>query len=306
MNIDHAREFIELARCLNFSEAAKNCNLTQPALSKHILALEKEFGTELLDRSRKGLQLTEAGRVLFENSNIMVEAYDKARTAIESIRSKQPIHIVGNMDDADITALSSMATVLAREDNHVSIFFDRSERNPLDSVLSGTADAFIGYIAPKHAEELGLILKEFIAIPLLAVVSPNHVLAKQKSVSWEDLKSQSFIRFTGGTTDPAWEQIVSICEAHGFSPKTRTVSALSNIEFFSTPLRNDVLIWKKTDKQVGLMIETKRRAGIPLSGTDNCLTSYVAFLPDKEEHLSDLFTATKKARELFDSLKIGE
>lgn len=53
MNIESCREFIELAQCLNFTEAAGNLNITQPALSKHMLALEKEFGIELLDRGKK-------------------------------------------------------------------------------------------------------------------------------------------------------------------------------------------------------------------------------------------------------------
>ena len=47
MNIETCREFIELAQCLNFTKAAGNLNITQPALSKHMLALEKEFGIEL-------------------------------------------------------------------------------------------------------------------------------------------------------------------------------------------------------------------------------------------------------------------
>ena len=38
MNIDPAEKFIELAQCLNFTEAAGNLNITQPALSKHMLA----------------------------------------------------------------------------------------------------------------------------------------------------------------------------------------------------------------------------------------------------------------------------
>ncbi|MDR1713676.1 MAG: LysR family transcriptional regulator, partial [Coriobacteriales bacterium] len=44
MQIETFREFIELAQCLNFTEAAKRLNMTQPGLSKHILALEKDLG----------------------------------------------------------------------------------------------------------------------------------------------------------------------------------------------------------------------------------------------------------------------
>ncbi|WP_238329212.1 LysR family transcriptional regulator [Eggerthella lenta] len=88
MNIESCREFIELAQCLNFTEAAGNLNITQPALSKHMLALEKEFGIELLDRGKKGVQLTEGGRILFESAGVIVNEYDKTRNTLEQLKAK--------------------------------------------------------------------------------------------------------------------------------------------------------------------------------------------------------------------------
>ena len=58
MNIDFYREFIVLGRCLNFTEAAEKLHITQPALSKHLAALE-QFGAELLIRNRRTAQLSE-------------------------------------------------------------------------------------------------------------------------------------------------------------------------------------------------------------------------------------------------------
>lgn len=48
MNISHLREFIELSKRLNFTATAQYMCLTQPALSNHIKALEKEAGTVLV------------------------------------------------------------------------------------------------------------------------------------------------------------------------------------------------------------------------------------------------------------------
>ena len=108
MNIESCREFIELAQCLNFTEAAGNLNITQPALSKHMLALEKEFGIELLDRGKKGVQLTEGGRILFESAGVIVNEYDKTRNTLEQLKAKRPIHVVGHMEDSDIASLASI------------------------------------------------------------------------------------------------------------------------------------------------------------------------------------------------------
>ena len=132
MNIEYGREFIELARCLNFTETAGNLNMTQPALSKHVSSFEKEFGIELLDRDRKGLQLTEAGRVLFENASAMVEAYDRAVRQIDLIKSMRPINVVGCMDDSDVSALMSMTSMIAREKHRAAIVFSRSAGDPIE------------------------------------------------------------------------------------------------------------------------------------------------------------------------------
>lgn len=303
MDINHGREFIELARCLNFTEAASNLNMTQPALSKHILALEKEFGTELLDRSRKGVQLTEAGRILFENASTMVDAYDKAVVGINLFKNRKPVHIAGNMDDSDMAILAAMSTMLARENYQAAVVFDRNHEQPLEQVLSGEADACIGYIDPEVVTEARVRLKKFTSTQLLAVMSTSHPFAKNSSVTWEDLRNQTFIKFMGDKVNSAWGQIEAHCKKHGYVPRTRNVSALNNVEFFSAPLHDDILIWKASEKQIGLLLETKHRAGIPLSGDDAFLTSYIAYLPENEEKLTDFFKAIEDARTLLNSRK---
>ena len=61
MHIEYLREYIELAQCLNFTEAARRSCITQSALSKHLVSIEKEFGTELVARDRHSVELTQAG-----------------------------------------------------------------------------------------------------------------------------------------------------------------------------------------------------------------------------------------------------
>lgn len=300
MNIEHGREFIELAQCLNFTEAAGTLNITQPALSKHILALEREFGTELLDRSRRGVQLTEAGRILFENASIIVEAYDQTKQRIDQLKRMRPIHVVGHMDDSDVATLASMTAMMAREGNHATVVFDRTEADPFDLLSERAIDLFIGYASEKRIQEAGFSSVPFVSTQLLAIVSTSHPLAGQDSVTWDDLRNQTLVKFMSDRTNPAWEQIELACEAHGFKPNVRPVSGQSNVEFFSTPLRNDVLIWKATEKQIGLLLETGRRAGIPLTGEGSRLTSVAVYRPGEEDHLHGFFAATEEARALLD------
>jgi DNA-binding transcriptional LysR family regulator len=78
MRISYLNEFILLARMLNFSEAARLLDITQPALSKHVNALEQDLGTKLIDRSTRPLTLTKAGSILYDEAVIICDSYDRA------------------------------------------------------------------------------------------------------------------------------------------------------------------------------------------------------------------------------------
>lgn len=53
--------FLEAARCLNFTEAAKRCFISQQAMTWHISSLEEELGVKLFIRTTRSVQLTETG-----------------------------------------------------------------------------------------------------------------------------------------------------------------------------------------------------------------------------------------------------
>lgn len=60
------RYFMELAKCLNFTKAAMNLYIAQPALSQQIADLEKQLGVTLFIRNSRSVSLTPAGQVLLD------------------------------------------------------------------------------------------------------------------------------------------------------------------------------------------------------------------------------------------------
>ena len=76
MNIHQLKYFVEITRSQSFSKAAKNLNISQPALTLQIQKLEEEFGFVLIDRTSRPLRLTNEGKILFEKALKIVQLVD--------------------------------------------------------------------------------------------------------------------------------------------------------------------------------------------------------------------------------------
>ena len=79
MQLYQVRYFLALARTLNFTRAAEQCNVTQPALTKAVQKLEQELGGALIHRERHLTQLTELGKMI-------LPTLEKIFAAAEAVR----------------------------------------------------------------------------------------------------------------------------------------------------------------------------------------------------------------------------
>ena len=88
MNISTIREFLVLSQTLNYSAAARQLYISQPVLSRHIMALEEELGTRLFTRDRRNVALTETGRIFSKSAQEIIAAYEKGRRGIRSVEEQ--------------------------------------------------------------------------------------------------------------------------------------------------------------------------------------------------------------------------
>ncbi len=85
MHLDYLRSFYVTVKCNSISKAAKLLNITQPGLSMQIQNLEDEIGATLLERSNKGVELTEEGKVVFEHATTMLSLEDNIKKSLKKL-----------------------------------------------------------------------------------------------------------------------------------------------------------------------------------------------------------------------------
>src|SRR5260370_19791703 len=79
MEFRHIRSFLSVAETLHFGRSARLINLSQPALSLQVKALEDELGIQRLSRNRQGMVLTEAGQAFREDAAVALEKLEFAK-----------------------------------------------------------------------------------------------------------------------------------------------------------------------------------------------------------------------------------
>ncbi|HAW70419.1 MAG TPA: hypothetical protein DCX37_04440 [Firmicutes bacterium] len=87
MNIEWLQTFVETVRTSSITKAATNLHLTQPAVSMQLQNLERALDSELLIRSNKGVQMTDAGRVLFSYAQSFITLADNLRQDLDNLKN---------------------------------------------------------------------------------------------------------------------------------------------------------------------------------------------------------------------------
>ena len=193
MEMHQVRYFLAVARTLNFTRAADECNVAQPSLTRAIKQLEAELGGDLFRRERPSAQLTELGQRMHPLLRQCYEAAIGARSLASAFRSGE----VGALRIAltwsvDLSLLIPFLNQIKRQFNRLEFEFLRgSEREVAEMLKKGEAELGI-------AAELDVAWERLDAWPLFTedfqlVFSRHHRLADQHSIELEDLRSEQWL-----------------------------------------------------------------------------------------------------------------
>jgi DNA-binding transcriptional LysR family regulator len=223
MKIEYLKEFLTLAKTLNFSKAAKAHYLSTSALSKHVSSLENELGIQLFNRTSSAVSLTVNGRLFFEGVESIVNDYEnfiKDFTAqILKHRRLLNIYLLSN----DQNLMSILAQVRTAFEDVCTLVFNTTNiyaHNYLDLLESDDCDAIICYATEKlNSPHFASVLLE--STPFVSIMRKTHPLATKEAISLEhDLVQHRIVRLHGIYFAPGWDTIEQTFYRYGVKPKT--------------------------------------------------------------------------------------
>ena len=218
MELRYLRYFVAVAEELSFTRAAARLNMAQPPLSQQIRKLEARLGVTLLRRTKRRVELTEAGRVFLRQSYQAIQSIEQGivlaqradrgeigRLAIgilvyisytlippilREFRAKYPqVHV-------ELRFLTNTLQIAALQSGQVDVCFVRP---PIDG--------------PDIASKLISRERFIVAMPA------SHPLAGKAAVSIKQLKDDPFIMYVRELGPTFFSSLYQFCARAGFSPK---------------------------------------------------------------------------------------
>lgn len=197
VRVDALKEFIVLARTLNFSKAAVALGLTQPALSKHIQALEERLGFTVVHRG-KPLRLTEPGRELLAYAQQVVNLYEEGvGRCRDLVRSAGPVRLLW----LDYPHFGPFLDSVRDVDFDISTprgdetFFSELLSDRIDVVATG--DVRLSPQLAQEARDAGIEVCGAGERRLYIAVSNDDELARKEDVAREDLRGREVLLVNG-------------------------------------------------------------------------------------------------------------
>jgi DNA-binding transcriptional LysR family regulator len=217
VELRHLRYFVAVAESLHFGQAASKLRIAQPSLSHQIRQLETELQSTLLRRTKRRVELTEAGQVFLDQARDILARADRTAVVARRVgRGDVPRLRVGVgfcMDQSDVAAAIGVYNA-AHADVHVELK-TMSVPAQLSALHAGSLD--IGFVRPPISDP-ALRSEVIVREPLVVALPPKHRLAAKARIPFSALANEAFVLPPRDVVPVFHDTVLRLCREAGFVP----------------------------------------------------------------------------------------
>ena len=276
MDLILIRSFLAVAETGAITEAAERIGVTQPALSRRIQQLEDQLGVQLLERGRKGAQLTEIGRLVQIEAQGIVARYEQMREIVSSHQRLEggTVRIGGGATAVSFILPEAIAAFQAK---HPRVRFQLREAGSseiADDVVAGRLELGVVTLPVRDRE---LEVTALATDRIVLVARRDHPLAHAQRVRIQQLADQAFVAFEAGSAlrqiidgklREAGVEVKVVMELRSIAAILRMVSTTGNLAFVSQlgmEQQSDVLALRVQGLRIERRLAVIARRGVSLS-----------------------------------------
>lgn len=179
------RYFSAVARHQSIREAAEDLHIAQSALSRQVQKLEEEFGVPLFQRHARGVQLTSAGEILLRHAQSSLRQVERVRSELDALKGLRRGTVIIHSIESLVPNILPQAIkrFSARHPGiRLEVTIDGGD-HVVAAVREGRTDIGLAFYPPAEREiATAFKMRE----PLVAIMSPDHPLARRPRISLAD------------------------------------------------------------------------------------------------------------------------
>lgn len=297
MTLNQLECFVVLAQRLNFTQAANDLFMAQPALSRTISSLERELNVQLFNRNSRSVSLTPAGSAFLKECPNILESYshslEAAHLAQQGYRGQISLGVLRDVFDPIVVDIFQ-AMGESYPEIHISLR-EYSHSELYRHFACGQLDAIVNFGTDDFQEETDAITLR--RNQQCVVVSANSPLAKKPCLRMDALRNECFVAMARTASQPGhdflWKTAADagfvpnvVAEAHhvpsmlmmvacniGVTTLTEDLDYLAQgrvvfVPLVGVPLSSHSLVWKKKcdNPSLPFLTKTVREKVLPLIG----------------------------------------
>ncbi|GAC1401857.1 MAG: LysR substrate-binding domain-containing protein [Ktedonobacteraceae bacterium] len=217
MELRHLRYFVAVAEELHFGRAATRLFIVQPSLSQQIRQLEDELGVPLLKRTKRSVELTDAGKVfLAEARNVLTQVQEAKRAAQRAHRGEIGRLVIGYISSSTYDLLPMMLSAYRERFPEIDVAL--RELTTQEQVRALEEEVIQVGLLRLPINDPTIHVEVVRREPIVCVLPEGHPLAIRERITVPLLANEPFVLQSRQRGGGYYAQLINLCLTSGFSP----------------------------------------------------------------------------------------
>ena len=216
MDLRRLRYFVAVAEEANIGRAASRLSISQPPLTRQMQQLEEEVGTPLFQRTRKGVQMTNAGQVLLEEARNILFLATRARERTRMAGLGQSGRLDIGVFGSNILVIPQLLHAFRLHFPDVDVIVHAmNKEKQLEALYDRRVTVGFNLLGLKLA---GIVNEKVRSEPLMVAINAADPLSKRSSISLKEISDRPMVIFASGPRPNLMDMVFALCLEEGFQP----------------------------------------------------------------------------------------